>query len=431
MQISWGSFVSVGLGVMLFFVACGEKPMMTAPSRLSSETVDNSWVGEFFVIPGEQIEYSVTMIREPFLPQPRDSVEVPKVRERTYTVMGKLTTAGLRRAAQGRTSLVLVLNGEARKIGEVPSILANGGNFQAEFRWKFGVNTYRLLVVRDFEENATIREDQVVGGPSPVTVVAPFAAVPPTRLFVRLLWDRGVQRPNDEGKKCDLDLHVWDPQSRHCYYQYPGAVPNGILDIDNTWGFGPETFTLMRAVEGSYTVRVRYFAGSQNVNARVRVSIDEGPMIEYGPHTFDSTMANQDDPTNDWEVVSIPMTAGEVELTYNAETYSASVNSFFPGGPYFVYGAFTLTTAQQVEVSELRNVLREPHGGWWIRGDGHFVDGLSAPDGKPMLRPGTYRFGVDGPASWADGKASGVLRYNEAPGGSVGSTVGFEKPTGE
>lgn len=59
----------------------------------------------------------------------------------------------------------------------------------------------------------------------------------------------------------DIDLHIWDEQGNHAYYNNPDGIPNATLSTDDTDGYGPEFF-----VDGNdnrnFTYCVNYFAGS-------------------------------------------------------------------------------------------------------------------------------------------------------------------------
>jgi hypothetical protein len=75
----------------------------------------------------------------------------------------------------------------------------------------------------------------------------------------------------------DVDLHVRDSLGREAYYGDKTAIPNGLLDVDDVDGFGPETFTLSEFEEGvSYAVFVHYYSdhGFGPTTAHVKVFLD-------------------------------------------------------------------------------------------------------------------------------------------------------------
>jgi len=129
------------------------------------------------------------------------------------------------------------------------------------------------------------------------------ANIETTAIRVVLSWDT---------EDTDVDLHIWDPNGNHAYYSEMEAIPYGELDIDDTDGYGPETFTLTDAVPGIYTIKVRYYSNHGNyddTHATVVLTINEGIPVTYGPHTFTSDMANGDDSSNDWTVATFSVTS--------------------------------------------------------------------------------------------------------------------------
>ena len=57
----------------------------------------------------------------------------------------------------------------------------------------------------------------------------------------------------------DIDLHVIDPNLEECFYSHNKTYIGGRLSQDMTQGFGPEEFTLRKAIEGDYYVKIKYF----------------------------------------------------------------------------------------------------------------------------------------------------------------------------
>ncbi len=123
------------------------------------------------------------------------------------------------------------------------------------------------------------------------------ADIPPRDITVTLTWET-------DGN--DVDMHIYDPQGNHAWYSDLQGIPGGFLDLDDTDGFGPETFTMEQATPGTYTVKVRYYSThgvEASVPVTVRVSLNEGTPMVY-THTFISSQANYDDETNDWTVTT-------------------------------------------------------------------------------------------------------------------------------
>jgi hypothetical protein len=65
----------------------------------------------------------------------------------------------------------------------------------------------------------------------------------------------------------DVDLWVVEPDGDKCYYQHNRTKNGGELSQDQTQGYGPERYQIARAIPGTYTVFVHYFAANQNLLA--------------------------------------------------------------------------------------------------------------------------------------------------------------------
>ena len=57
----------------------------------------------------------------------------------------------------------------------------------------------------------------------------------------------------------DIDLHIIDPNLEECYYSHNETIIGGRMSQDMTQGFGPEEYTLKKAIKGEYFIKVRYF----------------------------------------------------------------------------------------------------------------------------------------------------------------------------
>ncbi len=57
----------------------------------------------------------------------------------------------------------------------------------------------------------------------------------------------------------DIDLHIIDPNLEECYYSHPKTKIGGRLSQDMTQGFGPEEYTLKKAIKGNYFVKINYY----------------------------------------------------------------------------------------------------------------------------------------------------------------------------
>ncbi|WP_299261383.1 VIT domain-containing protein [uncultured Aquimarina sp.] len=57
----------------------------------------------------------------------------------------------------------------------------------------------------------------------------------------------------------DIDLHIIDPNLEECYYSHNKTSIGGHMSQDMTEGFGPEEFTLKKAIKGIYFVKIKYY----------------------------------------------------------------------------------------------------------------------------------------------------------------------------
>ncbi len=76
----------------------------------------------------------------------------------------------------------------------------------------------------------------------------------PVDLRVVLSWDADAT---------DIDLWVTDPAGETCIYNYNRTKTGGHMSNDFTQGYGPEVFTIKRALPGTYTVEANYYGNRQ------------------------------------------------------------------------------------------------------------------------------------------------------------------------
>jgi Ca-activated chloride channel family protein len=76
----------------------------------------------------------------------------------------------------------------------------------------------------------------------------------PVDLRVVLTWD---------ADNTDMDLWVIDPTGEVCIYNHNRTKAGGHMSADCTRGYGPEVFTVRRALPGTYTVKVNYYGNTQ------------------------------------------------------------------------------------------------------------------------------------------------------------------------
>ena len=100
-----------------------------------------------------------------------------------------------------------------------------------------------------------------------------FSQIPKRDVKVVLSWDT-------DGT--DVDLWVTTPLGEQCYYQNTSTSIGDSLDVDDTDGFGPETYTLNNAVPGNYQVQAHYYSdnGTPLTEVELWVVLYEGTSRE-------------------------------------------------------------------------------------------------------------------------------------------------------
>jgi len=183
--------------------------------------------------------------------------------------------------------VAIVLNGDKQYV--TPTSKNEDGT------WDFGGD----FVIRRGSNNVVVQvEDSsgsVYGQSAPFTVTGNL----PTRQVESVLtWN------TDDN---DVDMHIYAPGGQHTYYSSLNAISGCNLDLDDTDGYGPETFVCENTTQtGQWTIKVRYYAEhgvTGPVTATVRVTLNEGQTQTY-THSFTADQANADNPDNDWTVTT-------------------------------------------------------------------------------------------------------------------------------
>ncbi|UCF30630.1 MAG: OmpA family protein [bacterium] len=211
-------------------------------SRIESEAVLNKGENSIEVMAwdgrGNSGRDQVTVT---YLPPPP---EVELFRPRDGDVFNTTTSpvievAGRIQSAIPLKEAYLFLNDSPRRID-----IDRGGSFSQPVVLLRDRNEIKVEVLDIFGKSAT----------SP-NISVKTINMAPKDLVVYLTWDKaGV----------DLDLHVWGPDRRHTYYgaldpyESDEAIPGGGLDLDDQDGFGPEIFSLLEGLAGTYTIGARY-----------------------------------------------------------------------------------------------------------------------------------------------------------------------------
>ncbi|HYH04077.1 MAG TPA: carboxypeptidase regulatory-like domain-containing protein [Bacillota bacterium] len=214
--------------------------------------------------------------------------------------------------------LQVLVNGTITEIGVEPD-----GDYQQNVPLDPGSNTIQLRV---FDNNGAAGSSQVLR----IQAVIP-------RLDIRVVmnWDvdktdvdlhmfkRNANEPNPAAPS---DYQEWldslgDNDTRHvCYYNKLGldfgtsTIQQAFLDIDDTWGYGPETIVLQEATEGRYHIWIHNFDGYSVTNtvpeSHVTIKIIlNGGTPQARIFTYEKTL------TYDWEysyICSIDWPSGTI-----------------------------------------------------------------------------------------------------------------------
>ena len=109
------------------------------------------------------------------------------------------------------------------------------------------------------------------------TPISPNSALDTRRIDARLL----KNLPLDlravltwDADNTDIDLWVTDPNGEKAYYGHRLTYQGGRMSMDFTGGYGPEEFSLKKAVPGKYKVEANYFGDRrQNVTGATTLSL--------------------------------------------------------------------------------------------------------------------------------------------------------------
>ena len=86
------------------------------------------------------------------------------------------------------------------------------------------------------------------------------------RLLHNLLLDIRVVMTWDADNS-DMDLWVTDPLGEKCYFGHNATVQGGRMTRDATQGYGPEEFSLRKALPGKYKIEANFYGNRQQIIA--------------------------------------------------------------------------------------------------------------------------------------------------------------------
>lgn len=187
--------------------------------------------------------------------------------------------------------------------------VAADGTFTANVSLEVGKNNIRFETYGDVDGQQTLISPNNIDSDPFILNLDVEASV----MYVTMRWDT-----NDT----DVDLYVIDPTGDYSSYYHKQTADGGVLDYDNTDGYGPEHWTLktsdtVRWDTGSYFVRVHYYSDHANnigTNYSLNVRLYEGTEYEVDyPQTgyLSTSNPSNDAPTGtgaDWDNFSMPIT---------------------------------------------------------------------------------------------------------------------------
>ncbi len=185
-----------------------------------------------------------------------------------YTLSGTILDAG--------DGLILP---DANILIEGPSTGFITSDSLGEFSYELQEGDYIATITKDgyYDE---IREFTIDGPLHLSIVLTPIVSVGQYRIV--LTWSDSPE---------DLDSHLWTPlidgYRYHIYYVYMGSsstLPYASLDVDQIFGYGPETITISQIYSGTYYYSVFKYYGMTEITdseAIVRVFDDLGIVKEY------------------------------------------------------------------------------------------------------------------------------------------------------
>ena len=79
----------------------------------------------------------------------------------------------------------------------------------------------------------------------------------------------------------DMDLHVNEPSGEEAYYGFNRTAIGGRVSRDFTQGYGPEEYSIRRAMPGTYTLKTKFF-GSSAAQMQGAVTLYVDLYTDYG-----------------------------------------------------------------------------------------------------------------------------------------------------
>lgn len=249
-----------------------------------------------------------------------------EVFDNVFTISGTVTYNG-----EGITSGVAIvsLNGDDSFIN-----ITDGG-FTNKLSLLPGENQLEVRVTGPNGSTGVSRKVKIVNKENSLVTTSSHTNTSADKgITVILTWDK-----NDT----DLDLHLFDPKNNHAWYEDLTGIPNAQLDVDDIDGYGPETFTMLNPISGTYKINIDYFGFDVESNPNpgpvtASLKIFVGKKLRFsGSYTFtapdyDNTNGLGDNSPSFWKAYELTIGALEI-VSIKTQTESPQDEAIFTTHP--------------------------------------------------------------------------------------------------
>ncbi len=189
--------------------------------------------------------------------------------------------------------------------GNTAIITLNGLDYEIDVYYGY---IYVDISITAGENTIQLRANSANGDTGVSDVITVYGDFTAPEIEVVLWWNTPTS---------DLDLHAWNPNGEHCYYGNM-VISDGSLDIDDTEGYGPETFAVPTANVGIYEIQINCYSLDEDAyaDATVQVFFDGELEETFGPHHFIVDDFNGTNPLAWWEVCTITVYRGQASITH-------------------------------------------------------------------------------------------------------------------
>jgi PEGA domain len=194
--------------------------------------------------------------------------------------------------------------------GEVGIISING--IDSEFYVDYSGYFDFYISIAAGENELQLRANEPYGDTGTSNIITVYGDFTAPEIEVVLWWNTPTS---------DLDLHTWNPAGEHCFYGN-SVISDGYLDLDDTEGYGPETFVVEIANLGVYEIQVNCYSLNSDdySDASIQVFFDGALEATYGPNHFIVDDANGSLPGAWWEVCTITVSNGRCTISNDKPT---------------------------------------------------------------------------------------------------------------